>query len=219
MFWIVVGALCLFAVLLGTLAGFWNFYSNFVFYWAYQGQRTYTNVIATENPLTKLDAGALHFAKNTFLDKAKAVGYQDGSTYCVSPIVDSNDQTRIGYWAVGVNCCGKRGTFTCADADDSQARQGLVLLNPDPSFLESNDLGIYRKAAKESAASNGLIVEEDALFMSWVTNTNQAIDDYFSDGVGFLLGACGVYLGLALILGCTLHFGSRPPKGKEARRM
>ena len=48
---------------------------------------------------------------------------QDGSTFCVAPIVDSEANASVQFWAAGVDCCG--GRFDCDDAWDGKAHAGV----------------------------------------------------------------------------------------------
>lgn len=50
---------------------------------------------------------------------------QDGSTYCVAPIVDAATSS-VQFFAAGIDCCS-RGNFECDDAWDEKAHAGLVL--------------------------------------------------------------------------------------------
>lgn len=55
--------------------------------------------------------------------------HQNGSTFCVVPIIAANDQAlpaTFDFWAAGKDCCGETGAgFACGAAKSAVARGGL----------------------------------------------------------------------------------------------
>lgn len=210
MYWFVLGMLCFLAVTLAVFLGYYNYQKNMSVYWDYQGQRQYSNVLPSEPALMHLDAGQIEFSSGSALDASRAVGYRDAKLYCVAPIVGEASQSLIEYWAAGVNCCEQRGAFSCDDANDGEARSGLVVLEPDM-------ISQYQRATREAAAAFNLAVSQDALFVRWTNNPDSIQAGYWNAGVGFLLATCGIHLGVSVILALMLHFSTGGKKAKDGR--
>jgi len=212
MYWVTLGALSLVALVAGVSTGLWNHDRHMASYWAYEGQREYTNVLPSEPALAHLDAGRIIFSADSHLDKSKSVGYKiDGYMYCVAPIVGSDPSKKIEYWAASVDCCGQRGDFRCDAYDDPKAHAGLVL----PGARA--DLDKLLKAAREAAAAFGLQASPDSLFVQWAADPGQAQRHHYRLGAGLFVGACAAYLLLSVAAGLFVHLGQRPPKSKFVR--
>lgn len=75
------------------------------------------------------DAFSVRFTKTSTVDHTKALGvkfFESGSdTFCVAPITDAGaagkDTGVTSFWAVGINCCGNQGDFSC---DEGQSAEG-----------------------------------------------------------------------------------------------
>jgi len=204
-YWFNLGFLCLVATSVAVACGNVNWKRNFSRYWAYDGQRTYTNVLPNEAALSHLDAGKILFSEDAHIDLASAVGFKDEKLFCVAPIVGQTTESEVEYWAAGIGCCGKAGTFDCDDAKMREAHGGLVHLEHTSNFV---------KAAKQAQALNGLVSSEDALFVQWVENPDQAQKVYWHRGVTFAVGGIIIYVVFALLCGCMLHFRRAPAKMK-----
>lgn len=147
-YWFNLGFLCLIAVVAANLIGLLNFQRHFALFWAYEGQRDYTNVQPAELALTHLDAGKLYFSQETHVDTRAAVGITDGrSRFCVAPIVGDKRPEVVEYWAAGMDCCDNTGLFTCDEVGAKEARAGLVYLDYGPF---QDQLALFRKAAREA---------------------------------------------------------------------
>merc|ERR1719469_687966 len=207
--YLLLGLLCCVATLLACLAGVWNFESHMSVFWFYEGSRAYENVLPTESALSHLDAGKVGFSSDSKVDDSNAVGFEDGSLYCVAPIVASEKQTQIEYWAVGVDCCKKKGGFTCGDIGNVEVHSGLVTNSHQAKFSK----------AVTMATEGNLTTSEDALYVRWVSDADSAQDAYWDQALGFFVGMCALHLLLSLVIGVLLHFGSRPSmaKGKQSQ--
>jgi len=76
------------------------------------------------------DAGTLEFTPKAVVDESRAVGYKSQSSYCVAPIVTSTvSDAPIQFWAVGVDCCNSRASFSCG-AYDAVPLYGTVIAPP-----------------------------------------------------------------------------------------
>ncbi|CAD7968865.1 unnamed protein product [Amoebophrya sp. A120] len=138
-----MSVLALFSLLTGIGIGSFFIYSNyFVFYTGYDDLRAFTNVIATQDPKTFIDASMLSFAFSSSVDISRSVGFksfeEDGKMYCVAPITDSSMalSSPVHFWAVGQDCCESRSHFTCGDVHNAKAHAvqfiaGVVVLRPE----------------------------------------------------------------------------------------
>lgn len=118
------------------------------------------------------DAGTLRFAAGSMVDTDTAVGYRDWpTTYCAAPIVGVTPSDQVSFWAVGINCCASRQSFTCGDVKDPTARSGLKLQSHAMSMLLGHDVADnYRLAAQMAAGAYGLKMAADPIFVQWVAD-------------------------------------------------
>lgn len=213
MFHMQVGLLCLIATGAGAIAGFYNWDRNMSRYDGLEGQRTYHNVLPAEPALAHLDAGKIYFSSDSKPNLANAVGYKDGSMYCVAPVVDSQSGTKNKgeFFAAGVDCCKATGpsssSFNCGAARDPQAHGGLV-------YLDNHLVAKFRKAAERAAAAHGTAVSKDALFVEWVREPNKAANALQNTGITFFLSTSAVYLSMSILAGFFAHNTTRRRIGK-----
>lgn len=214
-YWPMLGALCFLATTLAIFVGLWNYYRNFYRYWAYEGQRTYLNVLPSKPALQHLDAGKIMFSENASLNFQKSFGYMDGQRFCVAPIVERGAKSdTVEYWAAGVDCCFNsdkvRQNFTCDDATDGEAHAGLVYLD-----FANHKLSMFRKATQAASRVHDISSSEDALFLQWVQNPRQAQRVHWNSACVILIAAIFIHLGFSTCVGFALHFKSRgPPRTK-----
>jgi len=217
-YWFNLGFLCFVAAGVASCVGFWNFARNFGVYWAYEGQRDYSNVLPIEPALSHLDAGRIWFSADSHLDFPNAAGYHaDKKTFCVVPIVSSKPASPVQYWAAGVDCCGKSGNFTCGDAAKKQVHGGLVFLELDNLPFSKSHVAQFQQAAHEAVAMHGLAMSSDALFVEWVADPDKAQRKYWKDGVSYLVASILVYLAVSSVSGFTLHFGRSANRAQRAK--
>jgi len=194
-----LGSLCLLAILTGTYLGelgwiyFWQ-----GFWWMNIGQQS---VATTASTLAgaRIDAATLSFhtaSNDTSVDASRSAGYKDTDTFCVAPIMSPEtagaDFPRVNFWAVGVNCCEKYGSFTCDASRSPSAASGVVQLNggfPCPSC--NNDK--FALAISKAESQYGLVSAPDALLLRWVASTSQSKFDAACWAIGSLL--CSGLLG------------------------
>mmetsp|Transcript_71273 Transcript_71273/g.230829 ORF Transcript_71273/g.230829 Transcript_71273/m.230829 type:complete len:297 (-) Transcript_71273:272-1162(-) len=207
-FWLNLGSLCALATVAATAASLYNWQRHLARYWAYEGQRAYTNVLPSEPALSHLDAGRLLFSADARLDFAGAGVHGDSGRLCVAPILGSAPQATVEYWAAGVGCCGPAGNFSCGAADDNQARGGLVFLTDGAA---AGLLDGFRRAARHVGAARGLPPSADALFVQWVADPQEAQRGIWGEGMRFLVGSAAAYLGLSVVAGTALHCCRRAP--------
>merc|ERR1719265_1338603 len=136
-------------------------------YYNYDEKRMYANILPSEPGAAKMDAGIVVFSVDTRLDVSRSVGFKEGSFYCVAPIMDEDMDTRVEYWAAGVDCCGYRGDFHCDDALDLRTKSAAVIFEPTTSLVPS-DYGYFRKAMQEAEVSYNLAASDNPIFVRWV---------------------------------------------------
>ena len=176
--------------MVGILLGLYNYHEYMFSYWAYDEFREYNNVLPSEPAAAHADAGKLMFSEDARVDTTKAVGFKHTDTYCVAPILDDTQSSRVEFWAAGMNCCGKRADFKCDDAWDDRARAGVVILDND-SWLPSHR-DIYMKAVKIAEAAFDVVSAEEPLFVRWVVDPERVQNDFWKSGVGFLVTTASV---------------------------
>lgn len=221
-YWFNLGVVCFMAVIVGTAAGLWNYQKNMDKYWAYQGQRTYTDVSPWSPALQRLDAGKIVFTADSVIDETRTSTLTRDRTYCVAPIVAKGaaGTQSLQYWAAGVDCCVQHSNFTCDDAADRTAHAGLVYLND--FAIPDYDMDKFRVAAKAIIEAQGLkgAKPDDAIFVMWVKDADAAHREHWYVATNFaIIGIC-VYTVFAVFAGFGIHFTSRrvPQKSKmEAR--
>jgi hypothetical protein len=194
----------------------------------------YKDVLADSNPLLYSDGGIVEFASGVQVDLNSSAGFLYWpTTYCAAPIVAAGESgnttaanatsSAIGFWAVGINCCESRGSFTCNSAQDSNVSGGLrVSSHPFPSSLwsswTSESLGLnsntgFERAARMAAAAYGLTVTPDAVYIAWHEDpqgvANQAWYHAFVMAMIFAAGAC-VVCALLVMLSASLVQRSNP---------
>lgn len=185
--------LCLVAILLASVFGFVAYRSFYSKYWLSQSSHSYANVLPSEAAAAYADAGKLIFSEDARLVISKALGYKEGSVYCVAPIQDDADST-VQFWAAGLDCCGARGSFSCDDAWDIKAHAGVVL-KPEPEYLQ---------AVKQAKAAFGLEAAKEPVFVRWVVSPEVVELKDFLFGNGLLVGVCIVFLVLLATFGTSL---------------
>lgn len=213
-----LGVLCVFAVMVSTVVGLYNYHEFAIQFWVIEEGRAPINVRADEPSAGHADAGKISFADDVHVDSERSVGYRDngGTIYCVAPVVGSEDPDFVGYWAAGEGCCDQRGNFKCDESADEKARSGVVLTDRSPFVPSSKEK--YTKAAEAAAGTYDLKVAKHPIFLRWVKDTQAVQDEYWNRCIIFLIGACVVHLMVSALFGFVLHFGSglRVPRGLKA---
>jgi len=160
---------CLFAVGAGILFGLLNY--DQALPWIHStALREYTAVRPEMDPRALQDAGTLRFAIGSTVDVESSAGYKVWpTTYCAAPIVGVNPSDQVSFWAVGVNCCESRQSFSCGDVLEPEARSGLKLETHALGKLIGQDaFQNYRRAAEMVAGVYGLKMAPEPIFVEWV---------------------------------------------------
>lgn len=174
-----LGGLCLVAVILGTYLGIQGWDNSWQeFWWMNIGQQLMEST-ATTPAGARSDAASLsfHSANTTSVDTSRAAGFKDTDLYCVAPIMSpataGSEFGRVNFWAVGINCCTKYGTFTCDNAREPGGAYGVVQLGggyPCPSC----NVDKFRKARQKAEAMYNLVSAPEALMVRWVVSPGRA---------------------------------------------
>lgn len=161
-------------------------------YYAALHGREYVNVLASSAGSEYADAGRLHFAETSNVDASRSVGFTDGRTYCVAPVVDSGStmSRKIGFWAIGLDCCSHRGDFECGDAGNSDARGGLRA-PPDGYFRVTHDN--FMRAVNMSLAINDLTSDPDAVLVTWTADPGAAQESQVLRGISVVLLGTAIF--------------------------
>lgn len=189
-----LGFLVLMTVGLSTLVGAINYASSAQAYFGFHSRQVYTNVLPGEPAASHYDAGMLIFSQGAGVDHTKAVGYKHrGRVYCAAPVLDNTQMARVEYFAVGVDCCGARGQFTCGDANDFYAK-GAIVQREASSWSGMTDYEGYQAAVDLAAAAHGLAAAERPLFVKWVSDAFETRDALWTTALSVALVSSAIFL-------------------------
>lgn len=184
----------LIGVVAGGLTGTYAHEAYIGPYFAVAFGRDYDNVKASQPAAAFADAGKILFSPTSKVDTSRAIGYMDGRTFCVAPVIDSSfEQSRkVGFWAVGYDCCAApRGDFRCGAVDKEGAHGGVRLSND--GILERT-YEEFTKAIQQSAAVNDLVIDEDAILVKWVQDPAREQVHAMVQGLGTVILGAGFYV-------------------------
>eukprot|EP00419_Tripos_fusus_P056759 CAMPEP_0172928216 /NCGR_PEP_ID=MMETSP1075-20121228/217864_1 /TAXON_ID=2916 /ORGANISM="Ceratium fusus, Strain PA161109" /LENGTH=211 /DNA_ID=CAMNT_0013789495 /DNA_START=653 /DNA_END=1288 /DNA_ORIENTATION=- len=188
-------------------------YEHTVNYYNVKGMASYINIDpATDKGESYMDAGIMYFKEDSRVRKETAVAFRNGMTYCVAPIMRHVQESKPGggpvappsgtvdFWAVGVDCCGKKGeTFTCGEVGTSLARSGLRL-------MDGTARSMFLLGVQEWSAGTGLPVRHP-VFFHWVADPIITLEGIVSAAWEDLwLRLFGCFVG-SLITAFVLHLG------------
>lgn len=190
-----------FGIVIGSLNFDWHMYPFF----SYAFHTAYGNVLPSEGAAAHADAGKIIWAASARVDQTRAVGFKGLHTYCVAPVLDDSDMSKIGFWAAGIDCCGARGSFWCDEAGWPMA-YGAVPLK------EAKILGLdhsgFQKAIKLAEASFNIHAEKEPLLVKWLTNPVAYQWHMFFMGMGVYIFSCMVGLIAAVLIAAFINFNA-----------
>lgn len=194
---------CACAAVLGVLTGIYAHEAYASPYYVVALGREYQNVLASSSSAAYGDAGKLHFANTSGLDYTRVLGYQNQRRYCVAPVVDSGaaQTTRVGFWAVGTDCCDFRGSFECGDAGANAGNVKSGSRAPRDGIFERRRTNFIH-AIEQAAAVYNLQVDTDPILVNWVADPAgaQGASLAAAFGVVFLGAGFFVLLGVATLM-------------------
>lgn len=206
--WSYVGALSITAIALASVVGFFCYNQYLVHYWVstHYGN-SYVNVFPSEASSAFADAGKIVFVEEARVDGGKSVGYKDVTMYCVAPIMDDAQQTTIQFWAVGMDCCTRRGYFSCDDAWSYQARAGVVI--SDVQGLTEDRYDRYMTAIHQAEEAYDIVSAPKPIFVRWVADPAQVESEFFWGGFTLeCILACS-FLAFLVVVVCMLSTTGR----------
>merc|ERR1719401_1948671 len=205
-------ALCLVALVAATFLGVFTYLEFLGKYWNARGSHSYANVLPSEDAAGYADAGKLVFADEARLDVSRALGYKDVNVYCVAPVLDDSPLTEVQFWAVGVDCCDRRGSFDCDDAWDSDARSGVVV-SPLRHWHAQ-----YALAVQQAEHAFELASTQQPVFVRWVVDPDKVTRNYFRFGMGVLIVATVAYGVVSCVFAHVLRVDSYRRAKKRSSR-
>ena len=106
-----LGFLSLASIALGAAAGTWLEEEYLQRFWQLYKASSFKMIRPSDEQLP-MDS-FLRFPDGAMLEEAHSIGYlAKGNSYCVAPIRLAGEAA-IKFWAIGKNCCGRRGNFKC----------------------------------------------------------------------------------------------------------
>mmetsp|Transcript_84933 Transcript_84933/g.273332 ORF Transcript_84933/g.273332 Transcript_84933/m.273332 type:complete len:330 (+) Transcript_84933:132-1121(+) len=181
---------CLLAWLAGLILGSSNYAARMSPYYDLSGMGIAYNVSPGDLPGTRhLDASRVVFKEGSRVAEELSLGFKDGTTYCVAPIVAGNgtDGTKLAsfdYWAVGINCCNPLppATFWCGRSDlTNPAAHGAV------RWMGDSARGFFQLAIQQAEAEYGYQAVNPILY-TWTKDPVADVEDMRSAGMDFLMG-------------------------------
>jgi len=167
---------------IGSAGGLHCYYAHVQPLRALTTGRSYSGVYVQQPAIAFADASFIRFAGDAKVDDTKGVGYvalESGlDRYCVAPIVDSASVGHVEFWAVGINCCGKRGGFECGAAGEPGVHDGLVVRDPRQHDVLYEWMGkylapsiarreIFIEAIKQAEAVHGITYNVEPILLRW----------------------------------------------------
>lgn len=175
---LVLGSLMLSCTIGGLVIGTfgWDSYQRQVD-WMSVG-REYTNISGRSPGAAKSDAAVLRFSgggnhQGAVVDGTRSIGFVDNDLYCVAPILDISQVNvqvpRVEYWAVGLNCCNRRGGFSCDDANTLNARSAVVAPKSAPP-CPGCSREIFEKAIEQAESVHSVVSTPGHLLVRFVND-------------------------------------------------
>lgn len=169
---IVLGTLCLGCSGGGMLLGSYGWDAYMRQYSWMQTGRQYTGVTASARAAAVADASMIKFSSSV-VDTTKSIGYVESSLHCVAPILDKTQAAaevpRIEYWAVGLDCCRRRGAYVCDSAGDFGANDALVAPRGAAPYPGGNE-EVFRKAVAQAEAVYNVVSTPQSLLVRWISD-------------------------------------------------
>jgi len=193
------------AVVFGIVFGALNFDHHMYPFYSYAYHTEYANVLPSEGAAAHADAGKIIWSASARVDHTRAVGFKGLHTYCVAPVLDDSDMSRIGFWAAGFDCCGARGSFWCDEAGHPMAYAAVPFKEPQILGLDHDG---FRKAIKLAEASFNIHAEKEPLLVKWVTNPVQYEWQMLYLGVSTYVLCCMAALICAVLTAAFINFNN-----------
>jgi hypothetical protein len=233
----IYGILSLLCAAIGTYIGRRNYYVNTFHFCSAQTHHSYTNVVPDSSGIEYQDAGKMRFSLDSGISVNQSFGYlYDGTTYCAAPVMSRDCASsgscgctgancvlgsptapaRTDFWAVGEDCCGDIGNFTCATANASIYATGMVLRDSAEQGVEDASILPYLRAVQAASDHFGLPLGGEPVLIEW--GEGDAEEDFERLWVGrgimvILVTAVLAFVVLAMPLSYLTMRAKRQAKG------
>mmetsp|Transcript_71293 Transcript_71293/g.149035 ORF Transcript_71293/g.149035 Transcript_71293/m.149035 type:complete len:357 (+) Transcript_71293:88-1158(+) len=213
---------CLAAWAVGLAMGSSNYATNMAPHYDLTSKGIAEDVVPGKYPTSRyLDSSRFVFQDGTRIAEELSLGYKDGDTYCVAPVVSNSTGAlkakTFDYFAVGINCCQPLppAKFWCGKADltDPSAHSAL-------RWTGSQDM--FALAIQQAEAEYGYAAH-DAVLLTWTKDAVGEVEGLREKGLRFLLKWSLRFAGVqAVVILCFLclwvpssrwllqHSGSEP---------
>merc|ERR1719240_1203144 len=124
---------------------------------------------------------------------------------------------RIDFWAIGINCCGKRRDFNCDGGKDKQARNA-VILRETGAEQPGGARDQLMNAIQQSVAANGLMIPDHPMFVRWGPDATALKNDFKTRAVGALILTAMIGLLANLLIGIGSFLFMRSNRLKELKQ-
>jgi len=199
---------CLAFAATGTYLGTYGRWKFLAPYHLYSRSPFLLDVLPSDSPEAYRDIGYIGFSRDARIDASKGLGYRSDKLWCVAPILGYEQlmppasseaalkQERANFWAVGQDCCQKRGSFSCSDMD-KKVHGGIALL--DTGRGPTSVISTYKKAVAAAAKTYGLVTPEDPILIRWTDTPAPMIDEMYSDAINYATLASLTALGIVIV--------------------
>jgi hypothetical protein len=174
-------------------------------YYDIQNFNTYADVRPdTMRGAQLMDAGIATFAENTTLDLTKAMGFKNGVTYCVAPIVYKPKSMEVyDFWAVGTNCCSSTSAdFKCHGSSVGHGTGGV-------RWMDDGARAFFRLAVQEAEAQYS-IKASHPVFFNWEADPVSVVEEWKRNLLrDYVIGVLAHFLFQAFAVICLTLFFSR----------
>eukprot|EP00438_Fugacium_kawagutii_P019469 Skav230472 [mRNA] locus=scaffold186:648781:649608:- [translate_table: standard] len=173
-----LGFLCLASIALGAAAGTWLEAEYLQRFWQLYKASSYQMILPSSDPSRIPMDSFLRFSDGTILEEQHSLGYlAKGSTYCVAPIrLGGSTDELVRYWAVGKNCCERRGKFNCGPQPEHAA---VIAEHLDQTFfravLQASSVYQLRRTEAEPQLVTLIQHPSQLLAETWYESTRVAV--------------------------------------------
>jgi len=162
------------------------------------------------------DSSRLVFKEGAYVDQDMALGFKDGDTYCVAPVVYSQNKSSqpvpmgsYDFWAVGINCCVAMppSKFWCGDyVGDPGAHGGLRYMDDSAKF----------RLALQMAEEEYKIKSIAPIFFTWTKHPIEQVESLYDAGSSFFKTYVLVHLCVqtSFSLGMVFYYSKELTGGK-----
>lgn len=182
-------------------------------FWLLDTGAKYREVSPAAPSASYLDASAVEFQPGSFVDVQRSLGMlRLGSAFCVAPVVGGGLGLSTGglaggtpgFWAVGEDCCGHRGSFTCGDVDIAGAHAGVIVDDVEGDYMKA-----VRMAVSNHELKPVMTATNPPLFLRWTKDVPAYQDRLWVQAMSVVVATSGLFLAVtlcaALVLGRCLQ--------------